>query len=473
MQPFSLLLLAPLCLALGCTRELPNPSKDDAAGEVELVLLEADEALPTVVRAGWTSPVEGRAVVQYGLDGSFEQSAPETSEQETTALGLKAGETYQFRVLLTQADGETLESEPRSLELAPPPPELPGIEISDLDDAQSIGGGFFLTSILLPTDGWIVIIDRDGDYVWYRQADPGLSVPTTHISLDHQSILAGQTDYLQREDLGNVIRVGLRSGEVGLTRTTLAHHDFQELPDGNLAWIGFETRENVEIEKKFYTVTGDAIFEAPEGTLEGEPFTERFNFFDDYVADPWPTCQHFWAEAYGSGGLDWTHANSLIYVPEQDGFYLMSKNLDALLWIDRQAGVPQWQINGLYSDFEPESPEAAWSHGHMSQIWDGGFMVFDNGYHYDPPHSRIMEVAFDPVAQTWSLVWEYWDPEERFITMLGDARKLQNGNYLGAWTNAGMITEITPGGEVVWRATLDLGATVGRITWFQDIYSLE
>jgi hypothetical protein len=167
------------------------------------------------------------------------------------------------------------------------------------------------------------------------------------------------------------------------------------------------------------------------------------------------------------------HSNSLMYRPETNHYYLLSKYLDALLKIDRATGEVVWQFGGVNSDMLVLESQGRWGHPHMSHLWDGGMMIFDNGHHYDVERSRIAEYKWDEELMQARLVWEYWDPEDRFIMMMGDARKLPNGNYLASWFSAGMITEITREKEVVWRLTSDLGAAVSRVHFFRDIYDLK
>jgi len=106
----------------------------------------------------------------------------------------------------------------------------------------------------------------------------------------------------------------------------------------------------------------------------------------------------------------------------------------------------------------------------MSHFWGDGFLVFDNGYHHEPAHSRVVEYAFDADAGIVEQVWEYWDPMGRFIPLLGDARRLPNGNTLTSWTQAGMLVELTPEGDEVWRIEADVGTMMGRVSYLEELY---
>lgn len=109
----------------------------------------------------------------------------------------------------------------------------------------------------------------------------------------------------------------------------------------------------------------------------------------------------------------------------------------------------------------------------MSHFWGDGFLVFDNGYHHPDLVSRVVEYHIDPEARTLKKVWEFASETSDFNPLLGDAKRLPNGNTLVSWTISGMVTEISPEGEVVWRASGDLGGATGRLVYVPDIYGVE
>lgn len=108
----------------------------------------------------------------------------------------------------------------------------------------------------------------------------------------------------------------------------------------------------------------------------------------------------------------------------------------------------------------------------MSHLWDGGMVVFDNGYHHDQSVSRVVAYSWDEGDNSLAVDWQFTDPESRFIQLLGDGRWLDNGNYLTAWTSAGIIAEVTPKGEIVWQVELEVGTGVGRVTMLDNLYDL-
>jgi hypothetical protein len=258
------------------------------------------------------------------------------------------------------------------------------------------------------------------------------------------------------------------------TRLVMGHHDFVEHADGTVGYLGLEF-ETVEVDGEAVEVASDYIVEVPEGADENTESTKIFSFLDDYV-NPYRMCEHFEHSAYGTEANDWTHSNSLMFDPNDQAYFLLSKNLSALFKIDRASGEIVWQMGGDMNEFAPigGSSDTFWNHGHMSQIWDGGFVMFDNGYHGDEGQniSRIVEYSYDEQSRTVEKVFEYVEPDGRFVEMLGDVKKLPNGNYFVSWSTAGYLTEIDRQGNVVWQADLEIGNVAARATWVSDLYTL-
>jgi len=430
--------------------------------------------VPTVVHVQWTSAEAGASYVSYGLDGALDQQTPQDAggtDHDVLVLGLKAGRSYTLQAVTLAGDGAALSSGTGSVTLDPAPESLGTFHVT-VGDAQAMQpGGYILTSLLQQSDSWMVVLDRDGEPVWYYPATAGFSIPTTHPGRDGSSLLFTQSGLDQDQDISDILRVSMDGSQVTTTRALLGHHAFVELPDHRFAWVSLDIRD-AYVDGQTLTLAGDTVLEIDEGATDADTPTEVFNFFDDWGTAPYRMCRHCDAEAYQTGAQDWTHSNSLMYVEDQDDLYLMSKNLDAVLRIDRSSGQLVWQLGGQESDFT--GPDGAWwSHGHMSQLWDGGMVVFDNGYHHEPVRSRVVAYRWDEGARTVSPTFQYTDPQGRFIQLLGDGRLLENGNVLASWTAAGLLTEVTPDDAVVWRLESDLGTAIGRVTMLRDLYTLD
>lgn len=451
------------------------PSKDEGPGHAASygVRVDTSDVIPTVATVSWTAENAATTWVEYGLDGAFDQATPELaatgSQHHRTLLGLKAGYTYDLRAVTVTTDGRTLLSDPSSVTLAPPPAEMTRLTVSDHDEQAAAPGGFILTALLEPDEAWVVILDRDGDYVWYRRADDGLGVVSTRFDPARESVVWGQHDIAQESDKGGIARVRLDGTEETITRSFQAHHDFTVLPDGSYAFISIDS-QYVEIDGETTYVAADRILETSERASEPDDTVEVFSMFTDY-RELWNPCSHFDDPVFGTLARDFSHGNSLLYSADRDAYALMSKNLDNILVIDRQSGEVLYEIGGLYGAIATEDSSDMWRHGHYSQQWDGGLTVFDNNYHSEDPASRANEYALDLEAGTLELVWTYTSEGGRFNALLGDVKRLDD-TYLVSWTELGMLTEVDEDGRVVWQAQAELGTGFGRVTWVPSLYEL-
>ncbi len=456
------------------------------APHVSGVVAEADERLPNVVHLSWDLfSTPGDHWVEYGLDGTFDQaSAREPTGTSTTIMGLKSGRTYSYRVVVETSDGERVESEVGEIDIEGASPELPSFTAETALPGEIEPGGLVLTSLIQEEASWIVVLDRDGDYVWYVDSDAGISVPGVRLDRDGKGVIYTQNAHVDGREYSGIVHQPFDGSERTLTATEDAHHDALQLADGRIAFLREYAVRDVEIEGgEVVSLANNEIAVMDEGDDDPENFSTLFNFKDDYGQTPWQTCGHF-DDASMGGGKDWVHSNSLMLDDEGD-LLVMSRNFDALISVPAGGGAPRWQLGGRFGDFDdvdgdvPDADDPAlvdgpnhtwWSHGHMSHAWDGGFLVFDNGYHHEPQVSRVVEYALDVDDRTIEKVWEFASETDQFLPLLGDARRLPGGNTLVSWTLQGMLTEVTPGGEVAWRASVDLGAGTTRVRWVPDLY---
>ncbi len=458
-------LLGAVLVAGGCSG---RGQESATLAEVEIV---PSALVPAVVEVSWTSPEPGESWVEYGLDEKLILRTPSDEggvEHRVTVLGLKEGRTYHLRAITSSGAGPRLQSTVIEHEVAPQPARLPRFRslVSGADPVAA--SGWTLTSVMLPKENlsWVVIVDRDGDVVWWYPSDPPLMIPTAEPGRDGRSILFGQYNHQQRVVEASLVRVALDGSRRTTTRTELAHHDFAELPDGTLAWLASDARPaTYDGEEEPGLIAFDAIMEGAEG---GGQATRVFSFHDDYEVSAWAACEHSLRDPYQLGARDWIHANALVYDEASDDWFIVSRNLDAVWRVDRSSREVLWQMGGRDGSFDA-GPDGLWSHPHITHIWDGGLVAFDNGNHYDPPQSRIVEYAWDESDHTVLLVREYLDPGIDYVPFLGDVKKLDNGALLASWSTKGLINEISTDGRVVWGVEAEDAAT-GRVSHLDSLY---
>jgi len=312
---------------------------------------------------------------------------------------------------------------------------------------------------------WAVAYDHCGVPVWWRSTESrDTKITRVRMSRDRGSVLYSEFDEFRTQDVGQVHRVSLLDGVDMVTRAREQHHDFVELPENEVAWLAWERVPNVWFEKSAEDeLAADAILSAPLGAGDEADPTVRFSIFDDLDVEPFWSCSHMngaWANA-----LDWSHTNSLIYHEDTGAWTVTMRQWDATARLDADGSL-RWMVGGPLDSFAL-APGTRWHrHGHMSDAWDDRLLVFDNGNHDPDPVSRAVEYRVDEDARVVEEVWSFDHPDGGFVTHLGDARRLPGGNTLIAWSADGILTEVTPEGEVVWEVRAD--QKIGRVEFVPD-----
>jgi hypothetical protein len=434
------------------------------------VQIEVDPLLPTVVHVSWstTDDTVGHVVYDQGGDPRQTPSTPLSTTHEISVLGLKAGHDVTLHVV-SESDDARGSSAPTTLSLAPAPADLQPAVLTTSDPSRQTAPDGFVALNYRNGQSYTVILDMDGDPVWWVAADPRQQVTTVKPARDGRSLLFNvhnMDDYLLP---GGIHRVSLDGRDRAYTEARWAHHDYQQLPDGSMAWIAYALGDGT-IDGQTLPIAADAIWEGPEGAVHGT--TKVFDVLEDYPHDPYMVCDHLELSRYVEGYHEWTHSNSLMYDEADDAYYMMSKTLDALFKIDRATGELVWQLGGRDDEFTLVGDGMIFDHSHMSHVWTGGFAVFDNRVHTPPKVSRAVAYEVDEANRTVEQVWEFVEPSGGFTGRLGDVRKLDSGNYLVAWGGLGRVSEITADGEVVWEVSVGGGVNTGRARLLPDLYAL-
>ncbi len=229
-----------------------------------------------------------------------------------------------------------------------------------------------------------------------------------------------------------------------------SHHKFYlEDYDSDWAMVIFARKgDGVECDLSTPTtqMVGDGIAEIDGNGNE----VWRWDVFDHQdqipqtAMDPEICELHFW----GSGTYDWTHANSVIPVPGENGYIFSLRNVSRLVKIDRDTGDILWQMGqGLdFSWIGGQPADEKWFHFQHDPhlLADGRFFIYDNSFYPNAPFSRAMELLVDQNAMTVELLWEYRVPYHRSV---GNIRLHENGNILIGAGDSLLVIELPPGGQ--------------------------
>ncbi len=432
---------------------------------------EISAVVPTVAHVSWQTAGPSTGYVVFEQDG-VQRQTPTTqlgTDHEVAVLGMKAGHDVQLQVVSHDAFGGEHPSAPIDLTVADAPLDLQPAILMASDPARQTAPDGYVALNFRNGQSYTVILDMEGDPVWWMAADPDQQVTTVKPGRDGRSLMwnvHNSDDYLLP---GGIHRMSLDGREQAYTEARWAHHDYEQLPDGTMAWIAYTLGEG-QLDGATVPLAADAIWEGPEGSVKGT--RSVYDVLEDYAPAPYQVCEHLELGRYVDGYHEWTHSNSLMYEESEDAYYMMSKTLDALLKIDRSSGTLLWQLGGRDGSFTLEGEGTIFNHSHMSHVWPGGFAVFDNRVHAPPKVSRAVVYDIDEVAQTVTQVWEFVEPEGGFTGRLGDVRKLDSGNYLVAWGGLGRVSEITEDGTIVWEVRVGGGVNTGRARLLPSLYEL-
>ena len=443
-----------LLFSVGCPGDVVQD--DDTVGDPDLaVTVEASPAIVTVVTVRWSTTDPTSGYVQWGpgedLDNERASTAGDATDHEVQLRGLVADTTYGYRVV-AERDGDVYAEKTGTVTTSPLPPELQQFTISVDDSGGGDADGGYLFTPLVSGDEFPVILDRDGNVVWYHidQVIPKTRILGVQPSCDGESVWFDSINAVGDQlDMAWIVRVSWDGTEVHHFEVLEHNHDFVELPDGSVGTLFHDVRTMGEDE-----VRGDRIVEVqPDGSI-----VEVWSVWDYFPYE---------VEVYPEG-TGWTHANALEYLPHEDAYYVSLRNFGAIVRVERSTREVVWVLGGEYSDFAFQG-NSPFADQHGFEILDGSMLVFDNGT-VNRYESRAVGLDFDSGAWTIDETWAYLSDPPMFVPAGGDVKRLPSGNTLVTWSTAGQIDEVDPDDQCVWTLNLALGAGVFYVNWQEDLY---
>ncbi len=442
-------------LFAACTQSPALDSGLDTAApaaplDVQVTLSDIVSTVPTV---RFDYPGAQAAWVHFGQDGQLDRRVAVNvvdGSGQISVLGMTPDATWQLQVE-AQTDTGSVTSDVVEIKTGSPPNDLPGLTVDAIDPARS-SPGFLVTGSLAPATA--VIIDTDGNYVWWARPDDMNSVVRVKLSVDGQHILMGGIN-LQGTEQSEILRLAYDGTVVERIQTPFRHHDFTELPDGTLAWLTHDPQERAGL-----TVVGDRVMELAPGATEPVQVYSVWDAHEpgDSIAD--------WVGP--SGNVGWPHANAIDYLPDEDGYLVSFLHLDGIARIDRATGDELWFVGGDDStlvDGDGGSHFFDGQHGfhHLGDT----LLVFVNGQ--GSTNSHVTELALDPDQGSAREVWSYWPDPGLGTPVLGDVERLPNGNTLATFSFSGVVHEVDPDGQPVWSLSTAIGGALSFLSWRQRL----
>ncbi|HEY6726024.1 MAG TPA: aryl-sulfate sulfotransferase [Polyangiaceae bacterium] len=396
---------------------------------------ELSPAIPTVGIVTWSVAMDAidEAIIEFGLTSTgFTLEAPvdlAAEEHRTLLLGMKGEREYAFRIV-AKAGARTCRSDTFTLTTGPIANSLPSIQRQLLLENE-VASGFIVSTTGLGGRGdargpMAFILDAEGDVVWWTPAPSGAGSARMNWEGTEMWISA-----VNNGGVGGEMRRASMDGldvEASVAGLEAAHHDFTVLPGGRI--VTFMHREGG---------CSSIVQRDPDGTIT------------DLIAN---------VSALYEPVRD-CHPNAIHYHPEDDSFTISDRNPNLFVKFSR-TGELEWQFGGANA-LGPWMP-GVWqvNHGHHL-LENGNFLFFNNGV--GAPASPVLEFALDPSAGTATEVWRY--KSDKSSSTLGDVQRLPNGNTLVTYSNAGVIHEVNPDGELVQSlATGSLGYATHRPTLY-------
>jgi hypothetical protein len=412
----------------------------------------------TVIRVLWGLTEQAETWVEFGpapdCDG-FETPVLNGLDNEVLLLGLPPVTESCFQIK-TRVDGEVIASEREPFRTENVPASVEPMEVEAIDPS-AYDEGFWVGSN--PSGPPMVhIINRKGETVWWHLGSADGVIPQVTLAPNGDGIFFNEFHRNFAIDNSRVAWIGF-DGEVKAEfMTSLGHHSYAWLPDGRLAYLVIDVRDTEE----YGPVVGDAIW-----VSDGEEVQEIYTTWDDphmplEVHDKWGS--NFYPQ-----GIDWTHANFLAFDEDRNSFTISFANADAIVEVDADSGE---HLRSVGQAGTHAIAQGLLGRPHAAEWTDSGTLLFFTTPK-DTRESRGIELAFDDETLQTEVLWSYGEGLHYNTFIMGAVRQLPNGNTLMNFGSKGILEELTPEDEVVWKAYTATGHFPGHFSFSETLYGQE
>jgi arylsulfate sulfotransferase len=357
-------------------------------------------ANPLVASYSIAAPKGASVHVQFGPDTNYSrttwsQPAPAAGGNVTILVaGMRSSSVYHMRAVVQLEDGTQADDADHVFTTgAVPADQLPTITVNRFAD-MAPRSGIELLSLVYPGTGnqlTAVATDLSGNVIWYYDLGPGgwpfpiKLLPNGHMLLVAINNGTGMSEVREVDLTGAVInRISLNdlNSELTLIGSSLQAvsftHDILQLPDGHLIFLVQCTKAfNIPGLAPGTQITGDALVDWD--TRRRVPVRT------------WSTFDHIDISHAPFGYPDWTHANAVIYSPDDGNLILSMRNQNWIIKINYRNGLGDgsilWRL-GPGGDFILPSGEEPieWNYGQHYPTLLGpnsagifSLMFFNNG----------------------------------------------------------------------------------------------
>jgi len=421
------------------------------------VVAEPVDGLATVIRVSWDSPEDMGGYVEFGPDGDCTRwKTPDIGpgpDHEALLLGLPSATEACFRIVATEGSFRWPDKE-RTIQTGNLPAAVPALEVP-LYDEGLVGDGFFLAASGT-APALVLILDRQGRVVWHQPADEGFVSPQALPDATTGGYLYNRFSKDFSQDVGAVRRVAADGNTLEEVRTPLAHHSFELLDDGTIAWLALDVRDTED----WGPVVGDVIREVSAEGVDRAAWAT----WDTWEAE----AAEDWSRDFYPQGYDWTHANFLSWSEARQSYTVSFRNVSTVAEIDRDGDL--LRSVGYHGDHDIAGDDGSLVHFPHSAVWTERDTLLFTTTPTDTEETRAVELAFDEADGSAEVVWTWGEGEGHYAKVLGEAVRLADDNTLVNFGSEGVVVEVTPEGEIGWRLETPAGYFPGHLTFIRDLY---
>ena len=335
------------------------------------------------------------------------------------------------------------------------------------------------------TYGLLTVINQNGEVLWYYQNNSRISdfdlLPNGNISYVTQDNKIIEIDFA-----GNIVnqwyaaqRPSGKDDDAIPVNTPTFHHDTSLLPNGNRLVLSTEVREidnyytsetNSSAPRKKQKVIGDVIIEF---TREGK-IVHKWNSFDHLpvMRIGYGTFGNYWVRRGFPNTIDWTHANAVVPIKNQESYLVNFRYLSAMIKVNKKHGEIEWifgENSGWGADLKDkliDLPETGLNwHQHSPRYTQSGTLLFFNNNNYQSrPFEKPIEIRESP-----SYVVEYKiDEENKKATKIWSTEN--DGEEKVYSVAMGRVSELKKNGNILacYGALLD-SKYFDEMTWWNRI----
>ena len=371
------------------------------------------------------------------------------------------------------------------------------------------------------TFGMLVIVNQKGDVLWYYRTDSRISdfdlLPNGNLSFMTQDSKIIEIDFA-----GNIINQwyaanrpeGKDDNAIPVDALTF-HHDVSILPNGNQLVLSTEVREfdnyytselDENAPRKKQKVMGDVIIEfTPGGKI-----VHKWKCFDHMPVERigYETFSRYWERRGFPGVIDWSHANAIIPLPNENAYLINFRYQSAMIKVNKNSSEIDWifaEPTGWGENLQEKLlmiPKDGWNwHQHSPQFTSNGNLLFFNNNNYQArpfettselseSPSYVVEYKINEQNKTVERVWDSKNKDDNTVVSIAMGRVSElpkSGNILACfgallsqehleemtWHNRGRFTQWTMVREfthttpakIIWEIRLSASVKDSNIGW--------